>query len=168
MWTLLESVRRARRGAVAVEFALTFLPVLYLFAGVTNIGLAYYQEVAISNAVGAAAQYAEVNSETSAPVTEADVEAVLTDAAKQSMPDVTVHSSAVCYGFPVTTTTWTANASDKVSCSGGTCVTSSTTIKYVEITGYTTYEGILPWSWMGEATTFSPTLSKTAWIPLGC
>ena len=179
MWTLLDSVRRARRGAVAVEFALTFLPILYLFAGVTDLGIAYYREIGLSNAVAAAAAYAQATdystvtvagsseTPTASTVTAANVETVLQDAAAQSMPGVTVTPSAACYSFPVNTTTFTSNSTDAVPCNGSSCVTSATTIKYVEIGLSTTYYPLFP-SLSRVGTEGSQPLSKVAWVPLGC
>jgi Flp pilus assembly protein TadG len=162
MWTLLHRVRRARRGVAAVEFALTFPAVLYLFSGVTDFGLVYYREIALSNAVSAAAQYAEVTGQNTASVTESDVETVLRDAAAQSMPGVQVNANAACYSVSDTATTWSTSG-QVVSCSGSSCVTNATTIKYLWISLSATYNAILPLSMVG-----SPTLSKTIWIPLPC
>lgn len=167
MWTLLQSVRRARRGAVAVEFALTFLPILYLFAGVTDLGLEYYREVGLSNTVAAASAYAEATDQSTQLVTEANIKTALQNAAAQSMPGMTVTPGAACYSISVTATSWTASSSNLVPCSSpaGACVTSATTIKYAEITLSTVYNSPLP---SGLSIAGSQTLSTLAWVPLSC
>lgn len=167
MWTLIDSARRARRGAVAVEFALTFLPILYLFAGVTDLGLEYYREVGLSNTIAAAAAYAEATDQSTQSVTEANIETALQNAAAQSMPGMAVTTGAACYSISVTATSWTSTSSNLVPCSSpaGACVTSATAIKYAKITLSTVYHSPLP---SGLSIAGSQTLSTLTWVPLSC
>ncbi|HUN42563.1 MAG TPA: TadE/TadG family type IV pilus assembly protein [Acetobacteraceae bacterium] len=176
MWTLIHRVRCARRGVAAVEFALTFPIMLYLFSGVTDLGFAYFREVALSNAVSAAAQFAEVTDQDTmqlagnnpqsqgTTVHATDIETALRNAAAQTMPGVTVTPQVACYSVSVSATSWPTNNTSAIPCDGTTCVTSATTIKYVEINLSTVYNGLLPfWSKVE-----SPTLSQTTWVPLAC
>ena len=156
---------RARRAVAAVEFALTFPVVLYLFAGVTDFGFVYYREVGLSTAVSAAAQFAELCDDNGNTVVETTVESVMRNAAAQSLPGVTPTATAACYCITTTTTstTWN-NPGSAIPCSS-TCTGASssppTALKYLELTLTTTYNSFLPWSMVG-----SPTLTKTTWLPL--
>jgi len=159
MRTLLHWGRRARRGVAAVEFALTFPVVLYLFSGLTDLGIVYYREVALSSAISAATQYAEVTDQSTGTVTTTNVQTVLTNAAVQSMPSTTVNASAACYCITGTATTaW--NTSSPIACSGS-CGSGTTSMKYMLVSATHTYHAIFPWSMVG-----SPTISESTWIPL--
>jgi len=148
----------AGRGVAAVEFALTFPVILYLFAGVTDLGLVYYRQCALSTAVGAAAEYALLQDQNSGGVTEANVRTVLSGVAAQSMPNASVTPAAACYCVSGTATTAWSTTDTSVSCSSA-CATGS---KYAYLSLSTSYTPILPWSMLSSPTT----LSKTAWIPM--
>lgn len=160
MRTMLHLFRRARRGVAAVEFALTFPVVLYLFAGVTDFGFVDHEQIGMSGAVSAAAQYAELTDQNSSgSLTAANVQTVMQNAAAQSMPNVTVTATAACYCITGTaTTSW--NTTSPTSCNV-TCAGAPNTMKYMYLSLRTTYNAIFPMSMVG-----SPTLSKTTWIPL--
>jgi len=159
MRTWLHWGRHSRRGVAALEFALTFPVVLYLFSGVADLGIVYYRQIALSSSVSAAAHYADVTDQKTGSVTATNVQTVLQNAAAQSMPSTTVNASAACYCITGTATSdW--NTSSPIACSGS-CGSGTTSMKYMLITLTHSYNAILPWSMVG-----SPTLKASTWLPL--
>jgi Flp pilus assembly protein TadG len=61
MRSSLRSLLRQRRGTAAVELALISPMLLILFAGIVDFARVYQQEIELSSAVAAAAQYALLN-----------------------------------------------------------------------------------------------------------
>jgi Flp pilus assembly protein TadG len=151
------------RGIAAVEFAMT-LPILVFFlAGVTDFGIVYYRQSCLSNAVAAGAEYALLKDQQSPPVTAANIQTVMQNAAAQSMPNATVTATAtsptLCYCITGTSPSSTMTAT---TC-GATCASGGTAGKYVQLTLTHNYSAILPTYSMLAGTT---TLSQSAWVPL--
>lgn len=59
--------RRNERGASAVEFALTVLPLLLILSGIVNFGVVFSQKLALDNAVRQAARAVVVDTGLDAP-----------------------------------------------------------------------------------------------------
>jgi Flp pilus assembly protein TadG len=164
MMTLLRWCRLAARAVAAVEFAIA-LPLLVLFmGGVTDFGIIYYRQSGLSTAVAAGAEYASLTDQRSPPVTEANIQTVMTAAAAQSLgSNITVTSTAsnpaTCYCITGTSPSSTLTSA---TC-GTTCTSGGTAGKYVQLTLSTNYAPIFPLLSMVSGT---QTLSKTAWVPL--
>lgn len=154
----LRPLRRHVRGVAAVEFALTFPIILYLFAGVTDFGLYFYRDSCISTAMAAAAQYALVQDE-SGGVVAANVQTVLQNAVAQNMRQASVTTTAACYCVSGSATTaWNTNT--PVSCNGS-CATGAQ--KYIYLTVTYTNQALMPGLSKLHPSTPIP---KQMWLPL--
>jgi Flp pilus assembly protein TadG len=154
----------AGRGVAALEFALTLPILMYFMGGVTDFGIVYYRQSCLSTAVAAGAEYASLTDQRSPPVTAANVQTVMQNAATQTMPNVTTTPTVAgpaCYCITGSSPSSTMGTTS-VTC-GSTCATGGTAQKYVQLTLTTTYTPILP---LLSRVIGTQTLTKTAWVPL--
>jgi Flp pilus assembly protein TadG len=156
--------RRSRAGTAAVELALVSPMLLTLLAGIIDFGRAYRDEIALSSAVAAAAQYALVNNASINSTSAASLAATLSgivansNAAAWAGAAVTVNGGATSVASHGTTTasgtvananncwcptggsaawTWGTAATCGTACPGGTLAG-----KFVTITGTRTFSAI--------------------------
>jgi len=153
----------AVRGVAAVEFAITLPILLFFMGGVTDFGIVYYRQSCLWTAVAAGAQYASLTDQRSPPVTAANVQTVMQNAAAQAMPGLTVTATAsnpaVCYCITGSSPSSTLTSA---TC-GTTCAAGGTAGKYVQLTLTHNYTPILP---ALSKLVGTQTLTKTAWVPL--
>ncbi len=163
MKALLRWCRLAARGVAAVEFAITLPILLFFLGGVTDFGIVYYRQSCLSTAVAAGAEYASLTDQRSPPVTAANIQTVMTNAAAQSMPGLTVTSTAsnpaLCYCI----TGASPNSTLTSATCGSACASGGTAGKYVQLTLTHNYTPMLPTLSQLVGT---QTLTKTAWVPL--
>jgi Flp pilus assembly protein TadG len=163
MKALFRWCRFAGRGVAAIEFAIAF-PILLLFlGGVTDFGIVYYRQSCLSAAVAAGAQYANLTDQTSPPVTAANIQTVMQNAAAQSMPSVTVTATATNPALCYCITGSSPNSTLTATICGASCASGGTAGKYVQLTLTHNYTPLLP---SLSKLVGTQTLSKSAWVPL--
>ncbi len=113
--------------------------------------------------MAAGAQYANLTDQRSPPVTAANIQTVMTNAAAQSMPGLTVTSTAsnpaLCYCI----TGSSPNSTLTATTCGNTCTSGGTAGKYVQLTLTYNYTPMLP---LLSKVSGTQTLTQTAWVPL--
>jgi Flp pilus assembly protein TadG len=143
------SLLRQNRGTAAVELALIAPMLLILFAGIIDFGRVYREEIELSSAVAAAAQYALINAANINSTNAASLATTLTSiVANTNGPSwagatVTVNNGAAnanscwCPTGASTTWGWGSAATCGSTCAGGTLAG-----KFVMITGTRTFSAI--------------------------
>ena len=143
---------RAEGGVATIEFAFVATALCVLLLGVLDFGVGFWEQMEVSHAAGAGADYVMANGYTSS----ADVKTAGTNATNLS--GVTVTPSSAC-GCPTSTGVKTGTGLGTYPACGQACTSvsggSGTSLPYVTVNASISYSTIFSWPGIANPMTLS-------------
>jgi Flp pilus assembly protein TadG len=157
MKTMRPNLSRAEDGIATIEFAAVAGALCILALGVLDFGLGFWEQMEVSHAAGAGADYVMANGYSSSTGS-ANIQTAGTNATNLS--GMTVNSNSTC-GCPTSTGVKTGTGLGTYPTCGRDCTGvsggSGTSLPYVTVTASVTYSTIFTWPGLSNPVTLSAT-----------